>query len=380
MIAIVFCASNVRPVNGVTPDMTLDNQKEQNYTLTKDLSIVVGIRVPPAVVVGLQTVGYSQFAFMGWAYVPTDCSIVYQDLTKSKTYAVQKEFKVTANFAVELSKQQNLNAEMIFISVMSTCDLQVQLIAAAVHQFDAQVNSLTKAQPQGTFFVHKHVPGATKQIQFDIDTQYATDVWVGSAPKLLSVVCADCYVFHKLSRHLEFGIDVDRFNNSWDYIYYSISQPLISDVLISANIADVHKLDLNVKQQFKIENKNPLHFELSNDYLYQSLNVLKNENVTLCFTDKISFTGTDCSVSIKKSGTYDITPEMIFSLLVYTDTDNGAVELQVSPKQEKQSKSWILWVVLGVIALVIVVVAFSFFFMRYKKQKRNYEEMPLGMK
>ncbi|CAL5985287.1 Hypothetical_protein [Hexamita inflata] len=382
MISIVLCVTvNAKHIDTLTPDMTLVNQEEQNYTLKKDTNIIVNVQVPPAVEAGNQSADYSQFAFMGWAYVGKGCSIVYQDLTNSKTYAVQKEFDITANFAVELSWQQNINAEFIYISVKSTCDLQLRLIAAAVHQLDAQVNSLTKVQPYGTFFVHKHVPGTTKQVKFDINTQFTTDIWVGSAPRMLNIACVDCQLLRKMSPIFEFGIDVDGFNNSLDYIYYSLSQPTGAGLLISADIADVIRTNLSEKQLLYLDPTHPRHFDLSYDIKYQTLNVLKIANVTLCFTEKFSFTGTNCIVEIKKVGKYDITPEMIFALTVYTNSTTGAVELQVIHKQEKQSKLWIVWVSLGVAALVALVVAFVFFFVRNKKQKQNQnEETPLYVK
>ncbi|CAL6029300.1 Conserved_hypothetical protein [Hexamita inflata] len=383
MISIVLCVTaNAKHIDALTPDMTLVNQEEQNYNLTKDITIIVGIQVPPAVVAGNQSADYSQFAFMGQAFVDEGCSIMYQDSTNSKTYAVQKEYS-DAYFAVELCKQQNVNIEFIYLNVRSTCDLQLRLVAVAVHQLDAHAISLTKSQPQNTYFVHKHVPGVRKQGIFDINSPRMAEICIGSAPKLLNIMCADCRLELKTQPILEFEIEVDIHNNSLDYIYYSISQPGSPDFLISADIADVQKLDLKEKQQLLLEHANPLHFELSYDNKHKSLNVIQIENVTLCFTDQISFSRTDCSISIKKAGKYDITPEMVHSLLVYTDLATGIVELVISPKQsEKQSHLWIIWVVLGVVVIVVLILAFVFFFMRYKKQKQSLdnEQMPLYVK
>ncbi|CAL6091811.1 Hypothetical_protein [Hexamita inflata] len=358
-----------------TEDLILINQQDQNITLKAAQSIIVGVKVPPAVAANGQTITYSQFAFQAMTVVDDGNFIYFNSLDNSTNYAVYKYLDIFISFAVDLSSMQNENQEYVYINVTSTFDTQMRLVASAVHQFDSQTYSLTRAQPESTFFVHKQVPGVNKRVKFEINSQATVMVWVCSAPILMNVIWFDCKFYKSQEGSIiEGDIDITEYDYQKDYIYYSIEQYDDGNNLIKADIVDVHIIDVNSHQNIQLQANTPLHFQFAEtirqDAYFEVLNI--DPDVELCFTDDFEYPeNITCKISLNQTGKFNIT-EMNF-LVQSQVTGRLEFQVKVTESEKKKNNQWIIWVVVAVALVVIGIVVFVFFFMKNKKQMTRYK-------
>ncbi|CAL5985742.1 Hypothetical_protein [Hexamita inflata] len=202
------------------------------------------------------TIIYSQFAFQAMAAVDNQNFIFFSSLDNSTNYAVYKNRDMFISFSVELSQQQNEKQEYIYINVTSTSDTEMRLVASAVHQFDSQTYSLTKAQPENTFFVHKQVPNVNKRVKFEIDSQDLILVWVCSAPILMNIIWFDCKFCKSQEGSIIYtDIDIADFDYQKDYIFYSVEQNGADNGLIKASIVDVNEIGADSHHDIQIQVK-----------------------------------------------------------------------------------------------------------------------------
>ncbi|CAL5985700.1 Hypothetical_protein [Hexamita inflata] len=350
-------------------DIILVNQQEQNITLKTAQSIIVGVKVPPAVRAHGKNVAYSQFAFQALTSVCNRNYILFNSLDNNTNYAVYiSSLLVYLSFAVDLSTQQNENQEYIYLNVTSTFDTQMRFVATAIHQFDSQTYSLTRAQPESTFFVHKQVPGVNKRVKFEIDSQATFILWVCSSPIILNIIWYDCLFFVPEGSIIDDDIDITYYNDQTDYIYYSIVQHNDSNSLIKADIVDVYVIDINSHQDIQIQANTPFHFQFADDIpkdaYFEVLNI--DPGVEICFTDTFEYPqNIKCKQSLNQIGKFNIT-EMNF---LVQSQGAGRLEFQVKVRgSEKKKNQWIIWVAVVVALVVIGIVVFVFLLMKHKKQ------------
>ncbi|CAL6045685.1 Hypothetical_protein [Hexamita inflata] len=350
-------------------DIILINQQEQTITLKAAQSIIVGVKIPPAIIANGQTVAYSQFAFQAIAIVKKQNFIYFNSMDSSTNYAVYKNREMFISFSVELSQQQNEKQEYVYINVTSTCDIQMRLCASAVHQFDSQTYSLTKLSPESTFFVHKQVPGVNKRVKFEIDQKDLILVWVCSTPILMSI-SFDCKFYKSQEGSIiDTDIDIADFDYQKDYIFYSVDQNDAGNGLIKASIVDVNEIGVDSHHDIQIQANTPLHYQfaddLQKDAYFEVLSI--SPGVELCFTDEFEYPeNVKCKVSLNKIGKFDITET---NFLVQSQ-GAGRLEFQVKVwgSEKKANKKWIVWVVVASVFVVVGIVVCVFFFMRHKKQ------------
>ncbi|CAL6091747.1 Hypothetical_protein [Hexamita inflata] len=359
-------------------DIILINQQDQNITLKAAQSIIVGVKIPPAITANGQSITYSQFAFQAMAAVENENFIFFSSLDNSTNYAVYKNREMFISFSVELSQQQNEKQEYVYINVTSTSDTEMRLVASAVHQFDSQTYSLTKAQPESTFFVHKQVPGVNKRVKFEIDSQDLILVWVCSAPILMNTIWFDCKFYKSQAGSIiEGDIDITDFDYQKDYIFYSVEQNGAGNGLIKASIVDVYEIGVDSHHDIQIQANTPLHYQFADDLpkdaYFEVLSI--GPGVELCFTDEFEYPeNVKCKVSLNQTGKFNITET---NFLVQSQ-GAGRLEFQVKVwgNEKKESNQWIVWVVAAGVVVAVGIVVFVFFFTRHKKQTniRNNEE------
>ncbi|CAL6015641.1 Hypothetical_protein [Hexamita inflata] len=351
-------------------NIILINQQDQNITLKATQSIIVGIKVPPAITVNGQTVIYSQFAFQAMSAIENGNFIFFNSLDNKTNYAVYKEQDIFISFAVDLTLQQNENQEYVYINVTSTFETKMRLVASAVHQFDFQTYSLTKEYPEKTFFVHKQVPGVNKRVKFEINSQASFMVWVCSAPNLMNIIWFDCkFSESENGSIIEDNIDITEYDYNKDYIYYTIEQFNDSNSLIKAEIVDVYVIDVNSHQDIQIQANAPLHYQFADkipqDAYFEVLDI--STGVQLCFTDYFEYPDNIiCKQPLIQTGKFNITER---NFLVQSQ-NFGHLEFQVKVWGSKQNKNnqWIIWVVVVVVIVVVGIAVLVFFFMKHKKQ------------
>ncbi|CAL6089218.1 Hypothetical_protein [Hexamita inflata] len=137
---------------------------------------------------------------------------------------------------------------------MSSCETQLRISAASVHQFNPMSVSLTKVQPDNVFFAHKQFPWINKRVKFQLETDGFATVWVCQAPVLINIV-VDCKFVMSKGSAIEIDVEADQFDFYTNYLYYTV-QSSDSDKLIKAEITDVFKIDVNDSKILKIEEKN----------------------------------------------------------------------------------------------------------------------------
>ncbi|CAL5975962.1 Hypothetical_protein [Hexamita inflata] len=351
-------------------DIILINQQDQNITLKATQSIIVGIKVPPAIIVNSQSVIYSQFAFQAMSAIDNGNFIFFNSLDNNTNYAVYKDSDIFISFAVDLTLQQNENQEYVYINVTSTFETKMRLVASAVHQFDSLTYSLTKEYPEKTFFVHKQVPGVNKRVKFEIDSQASFMVWVCSAPNLMNIIWFDCkFSESEKGSIVEDNIDITDYNYYKDYIYYTIEQFNDSNSLIKAEIVDVYVINVNSHQDIQIQANAPLHYqfadEIPHDAYFEVLDI--STGVQLCFTDYFEYPDNIiCKQPLIQTGKFNIT-EMNF---LVQSQNSGHLEFQVKVwgSEQKKNNQWIVWVVVAGVLVVVGIAALVFFFMKHKKQ------------
>ncbi|CAL6090213.1 Hypothetical_protein [Hexamita inflata] len=354
-------------------DIIIINQQEQNITLKAAQSIIVGVKVPPAVTAGGQTITYSQFAFQAMSAMSGVTSrnyIFFSSLDNSTNYAVFKNRDMFVFFSVSLSQQQNENQEYIYINVTSTCDIQMRLGASAVHQLDSQTYSLTKVSPESTFFVHKQVPGVNKRVKFEIDSYANYIIWVCSFPKVLRVIMHDCrFLPSEGGSIIDANVNITNYDVYKDCIYYSIEHSGDGNDLIKASIVDVNEIDVDSHQNIQIRANTPLHYQFHNDLpkdaYFEVLNI--GPGVELCFTDDFEYPeNVKCKKSLNQSGKFNIT-EMNF---LVQSQGAGRLEFQVKVcgSEKKDNNQWIVWVAAAGVLVAVGISVCVFFFMRHNKQ------------
>ncbi|CAL6045700.1 Hypothetical_protein [Hexamita inflata] len=365
----VLLSANINS-DDILADIILINQEYQNITLKAATTIIVGVKVPPAVIANGQTVAYSQFAFEAQADVDYQNYIFYNSLDNNTNHAIQQYYDQFASFAVLLSKQQNEKQEYVYINVTSTCNTEMRLVASAVHQFDSQTYSLSKVFPESTFFVHKQVPGVNKRVKFEIDTQEMFIVYVCSAPNLMNIIWFNCgYIRSNGQKFMEIDVDIKNYNYYKNYIYYTLQYKNDNNKLIKADIVDVYEIGVDSHHDIQIQASTPLHYQFADDLpkdaYFEVLSI--GPGVELCFTETFEYPeNVKCKVSLNQTGKFNIT-ETNF-LVQSQGAGRLAFEVNVWGSEKKENNQWIVWVVVAGVVVAVGIVVFVFFFMRHKKQ------------
>ncbi|CAL6115444.1 Cathepsin_B [Hexamita inflata] len=208
----------------IEPDVILLPQQAQNLTLKKQEIVVVGVQVPAPVNIDQQNSFYSQLAFQARAAVDFDCQIKFIGFQTNQTYAKYNNSDIFKTFAILLTQEQNEKSQFVYVNVSSSCNVQVELVVAAVHQLDFSVQSLTKEQPESTIFVHRKARGINRRVQFEIDTDSMVMIYVCSTPLILDLAWMDCKYYISEGKEI-FNIEVETslYDPNIEYIYYTVA-------------------------------------------------------------------------------------------------------------------------------------------------------------
>ncbi|CAL6037582.1 Hypothetical_protein [Hexamita inflata] len=225
------------------------------------------MQIPAPGLVEGQAVGYSHIVFKALSNLSKDDQIFFNSQNNSN-YAIFKQSDKQVSFAVNIS-YNTIDNENVYIVVNSTCNAEIRLVAVAVHHLNSKSVSLTKMQPESTYFAHKQLPWINKRVKFAIDirvNEYAT-VWICSSPVNL-IAGSDCkYLIAKgqTAQFINIDVEADDYDFYTNYLYYTI-QSTQSDRLISAEIIDVYKIDdVNFSKLFQINKNESIHYKLADN-------------------------------------------------------------------------------------------------------------------
>ncbi|CAL5985596.1 Conserved_hypothetical protein [Hexamita inflata] len=358
----------------IEPDVILFPQLAQNLTLKKQETIVVGVQIPAPVNVDQQNTFYSQLAYQARAAVDFDCQINFSCYQTNQTYANYNNSDIFKTFAVLLTQEQNEKSQFVYINVSSSCDVQVELVVAAVHQLDFSVQSLTKEQPESTIFVHRKARGINRRVQFEIDTDSMVMIYVCSMPMILDLAWMDCqYYISEGKEILNIEIETSKYDSKIEYIYYTVAFCNDENKHIKANAIDVVELRNNTMVGVYIYPYRSEYFHLSKNITgdaYINISIL-DPLTSLCVTSEFMYTNTNCTM-ITLPGKTALPPNSY--ILIRTLAETGEIKFKVIVEEHKQNekqqnKNWIIWTVLGSVFTVSGIAALVFFFLKHKKQQ-----------
>ncbi|CAL6091248.1 Conserved_hypothetical protein [Hexamita inflata] len=358
----------------IEPDVILLPQQAQNLTLKKQETVVVGVQVPAPVNIDQQNSFYSQLAFQARAAVDFDCQIKFIGFQTNQTYAKYNNSDIFKTFAILLTQEQNEKSQFVYVNVSSSCDVQVELVVAAVHLLDFSVQSLTKQQPESTIFVHRKARGINRRVQIEIDTDSMVMIYVCSTPLILDLAWMDCKYYISEGKEI-FNIEVETslYDPNIEYIYYTVAYCNDQNKRIKANAIDVVELRNNSMVGVYIYPYRPEYFHLSKNITGDAyINISKLDSKTsLCVTSEFTYTNINCTM-ITLPGKTALPPNSY--ILIRTQAETGEINFKVIVEEHKQNEkqqniNWIIWTVLGSIFIVFGIAVLVFFFLKHKKQQ-----------
>ncbi|CAL5985712.1 Conserved_hypothetical protein [Hexamita inflata] len=371
MIIILLSYQIVTPV---VPDVELKNAQERVLLLKKDVTQVLGIQVPDPIVIDQGLTNFSQMAIQAHAHVNQECQliIVGKQGDQNVSYIVKFDLDDTDKFLsyqIDLSETQSFNNLFVYFNVTSQCDVELSIVAAAVHQLYYQLETVT--QISNTLVALQKREDVIQQItRFETDSNEVLKMWACSEPVITSFTWYDCRYYKADNGYLQLSLDYKDFDYSRDSIFYSIQQNTNSKLQVYN--ADVKLIEPNQKYQIYSVLDCPDYFYLQTSDCFQ---VLKIDNNQICFTRDFAFPHDSCDYKNTKTGQFKIQSELKHLFITNQNSVGNYVQFQINKCKEKSNLNWIIWVVCGMVGVVIT--GSAFFWVRNKnKNKRDiYEEL-----
>ncbi|CAL6108473.1 Hypothetical_protein [Hexamita inflata] len=222
--------------DAVVPDINLKNAQEQVILFKKNVTQVIGIQVPDPIILDQGLTNFSQMAIQAHAHVDLDCQLIIVgkqgDLNVS--YIVLFDLDNTdkyLSYQIELSEKQSYNNSLVYFNVTSQCDVELSIVAAAVHQLYYQLETVT--QQSNTLVALRKRDDVIQQItRFQIDDNEVLKVWACSEPVITSLTWYDCRYYKADNGYLQLSLDYKDFDYSRDSLFYSIQQNAYSKLQV----------------------------------------------------------------------------------------------------------------------------------------------------
>ncbi|CAL5999350.1 Hypothetical_protein [Hexamita inflata] len=255
------------------------------------------------------------------------------------------------------------------IQVQSTCSIEIVMIYSLIYELDHEVTATTSATT-GTYFVKKNEPNASQKSVFD--SMSNSEIYACSIPILLRFMVADCFSVKKTSKTASMSIDADYYQSV--YIYYSVKSNFEEEIKVNLNT--VYKMDLQEKKNAQIEPKSQLYFYfVGSTYEQLQVEVSVGEGIQICVAESYSILKSVCSLSITKSGKYNLDSEQKYLSITSQASAPTMISVMYVDKEIKQSQTWIIWVVVTVVIGVICLAIIAFFSIKNKKRSKAENEL-----
>ncbi|CAL5991604.1 Hypothetical_protein [Hexamita inflata] len=353
---IIFLFSQQQMINSdiFVPDYVLINQVDQNITLKTNMSMIIYAMVPSPIITQQGPINYSQMVFQAQLFI-NECIIYFDQVGNGVRYSTLTKAEIIT-FPIHISTE-----ESVFVKITSSCDVQINLVAIAIHDFNHTINSLTHMSPENTYFVQQRVPGVTKKSRFYVNTEEIITIWVCSTPIILNRECDG--IEYQMLDTKEMDITVWA-NSQAGYIYYSVKTEGNKEIV--AKSLDVVELDVNSTILLQLEPEKPNFFKIVN---YMESNAFFevtsiDPNVSICVTNGFTYKNENCLLIINQTGKTNLTQETKY-FLVQSKNDSGLIAFNIGVKKIV-NKQWIIWTSVSV-AVVVVAVGIVFMYCKHKK-------------
>ncbi|CAL6014574.1 Hypothetical_protein [Hexamita inflata] len=269
---------------------------------------------------------------------------------------------------------QNLQGIQNFkIQVQSMCSIEIVMIYSLIYDLDHEVTARTSATA-GTYFVKMDEPNTLQESVFDSVSN--SKIYACSIPILLRFLIADCFSEDKTSKTASMSIDADYYQS--DYIYYSVKSSFEEEIKVNLTIG--YKIDLQEKKTVQIDPKSQLYFYLvGSTYEQVYVEVSVAEGIQICVTDSYSIyysiVQSTCSLSITKSGKYNLNSEQKYLGVTSLASSPTMISVMYATEQIKQSQTWIIWVAVTVVIGAICLALIAFFSIKNKKHSKAENEL-----
>ncbi|CAL5991060.1 Conserved_hypothetical protein [Hexamita inflata] len=172
------------------------NQIEKVIQLKKDVNVIAGVKIPYPIITpannGITAAYFSQIVFQTQATLPIGCEVTFDSFgsVRSFRYATLL-FSFSAlsvvSFSVEITAEGLYDNEFIYLNITSQCDAKLQIISAAAHQLDNNVDTILVVMPLKSFFVHEVVADIDRIIKIQSIQKFSGTLYVCPYQNSLSI-------------------------------------------------------------------------------------------------------------------------------------------------------------------------------------------------